>query len=125
MVLLLTIVPKALRNNAPEPVRRFEESYERLGIPALLLQLVTGLWLADRYVPGILPAFSFSDPLRTVVAIKLLLLAATLLTGLHARLRIIPRLTGDRLPFLAFHVALVTLLAVAMLFIGAFIRTGL
>lgn len=124
LVLLLTILPKALRERDPSTVLRFEHGYERIGIPALLLQAITGIWLAERFVPGLWPAFTFSDPLRTSVAIKLLLLLATLLTGLHARLRIIPRLTPDRMPLLAVHVSLVTLLAVAMLFMGAFIRTG-
>ena len=103
---------------------RFEHGYERIGIPALLVQAVTGIWLASRYVPGIWPAFTFGDPLRSAVAIKLLLLLGTILTGLHARLRIIPRLTPDRMSLLAVHVALVTIMAVAMLYVGAFIRTG-
>lgn len=124
LVLLLTILPKALRERDPSAVLRFEHGYERIGIPALLLQAVTGIWLAARYVPGIWPAFTFSDPLRSAVAIKLLLLLGTLLTGLHARLRIIPRLTPDRMSLLTAHVALVTIMAVALLYVGAFIRTG-
>ncbi|MBX2974092.1 MAG: CopD family protein [Flavobacteriales bacterium] len=124
LVLLLTILPKALRERDPAPILRFEHGYERIGIPALLVQAVTGIWLAARYVPGLWPAFTFGDPLRSAVAIKLLLLLGTILTGLHARLRIIPRLTPDRMPLLAAHVTLVTLLAVAMLYMGAFIRTG-
>jgi len=124
LVLLLTILPKALRERDPSAVLRFEHGYERIGIPALLVQAVTGIWLASRYVPGIWPAFTFGDPLRSAVAIKLLLLLGTILTGLHARLRIIPRLTPDRMSLLAVHVALVTIMAVAMLYVGAFIRTG-
>lgn len=124
LVLLLSILPNALRERDPAAVLRFEHGYERIGIPALLLQAVTGIWLATRYVPGLWSAFTFSDPIRTAVAIKLLLLFVTLLTGLHARLRIIPRLTPERMPMLAAHVTLVTLLAVAMLYMGAFIRTG-
>ncbi|MFT3884671.1 MAG: CopD family protein [Flavobacteriales bacterium] len=124
LVLLFTILPKALRERDPAAVLRFEHGYERIGIPALLVQAVTGLWLASRYVPGIWSAFTFSDPLRSAVAIKLLLLLATLLTGLHARLRVIPRLTPGRMPLLAVHVALVTIMAVALLYMGAFIRTG-
>ena len=124
LVLLLTILPKALRERDPRTVLNFERGYERIGIPALVVQAITGIWLALRYVPELWSAFTCSDPLRTAVAIKLLLLLATLLTGLHARLRIIPYLTPERMSMLAAHVTLVTLLAVAMLFMGAFIRTG-
>lgn len=125
LVLLLTILPKAMRERDPGAVLRFEHGYERIGIPALLVQAITGIWLATRYVPGLWAAFTFSDPLRTAVAIKLLLLLATLLTGLHARLRIIPRLTPERMPMLAVHVTLVTTMAVVLLYMGAFIRTGM
>lgn len=124
LVLLLTILPKALRERDPRTVLNFERGYERIGIPALVVQAITGIWLALRYVPELWSAFTCSDPLRTAVAIKLLLLLTTLLTGLHARLRIIPHLTPERMSMLAAHVTLVTLLAVAMLFMGAFIRTG-
>lgn len=124
LVLLLSILPKALRERDPDAVLRFEHGYERIGIPALLVQAVTGIWLATRYVPGLWAAFTFSDPLRSAVAIKLLLLLATVLTGLHARLRVIPRLTPERMSLLAAHITLATLLAVAMLYMGMFIRTG-
>ena len=69
LVLLFTILPKALREGDPGAVLRFEHGYERIGIPALLIQAVTGIWLAARYVPGIWPAFTFDDPLRSAVAI--------------------------------------------------------
>lgn len=124
LVLLLTVLPKALRSRDPKVVLDFEHGYEHIGIPALLVQLVTGIWLAMRYVPDLWSAFTFADPLRAAVAIKLLLLLATVLTGLHARLRIIPHLTPARLSLLAAHITLVTLLAVTMLYVGAFIRTG-
>ena len=124
LVLLLGVLPRALRDRDPSAVLRFEQGDERIGIPALLVQAVTGIWLASRYVPGLWPAFTFGDPLRSAVAIKLLLLLGTILTGLHARLRIIPRLTPDGMSLLTLHVTLVTLMALALLYVGAFIRTG-
>ena len=124
LVLLLGVLPRALRERDPSAVLRFESAFERIGIPALLVQAITGIWLASRYVPGLWPAFTFSDPLRSAVAIKLLLLAGTVLTGLHARLRVLPRLSPERMSFMALHVTLVTMMAVALLFVGAFIRTG-
>jgi putative copper export protein len=125
VVLLLCVVPEALSTHDPEVVIRFERPYERVGVPALLLQLITGLWLAHRYIPGVMDAFAFDDPLRRAVAVKLLLLVLTLVTGLHARSRIIPSLTAARLPFLAVHVLLITTLGLVMLVVGAFITKGI
>lgn len=49
LVLLITVLPKALRDRNPHPVLEFEKPFERIGIPALVLQVITGLWLAHRY----------------------------------------------------------------------------
>lgn len=125
LVLLFSVLPKALKLKDASIVLQFEERYERVGIPALLLQLLTGLWLANRFVPGILPAFSFSDPLRIAIATKLVLLIATVVTGVHARLRLIPGLTNARLPSLAVHIALITMLAVALLVAGSILHDGI
>lgn len=119
LVLLLSVLPKALRSRDACIILSFEERYERVGIPALVLQLLTGLWLAHRLVPGILPAFRFSDHLHTLVATKLILLATTALIGAHARIRIIPRLSASELGALGWHIALVNALAIAMLVAGA------
>ncbi|MCB0793802.1 MAG: CopD family protein [Flavobacteriales bacterium] len=122
LILLLTVVPSAMRSGDPEMIRAFEESYEKIGVPALVLQVVTGLWLANSYVPGILPALDMSDPLRTAIAWKLILLLATFVIGAHARLFIIPNLNKERLPWMAVHILLITMIALAMLVLGASVR---
>lgn len=63
--------------------------------------------------------FAFGDPVQRIVALKLLLLVGTAITGAHARLRILPRLTPERRPQLAWHVGLVTAMAIALLISGA------
>ena len=93
LVLLISVMPKAMRLRSPEIILSFEERYERVGIPALIMQLLTGLWLADRLVPGVLPALGLHDRLQQLVALKLALLLATAAFGTHARLRLIPRLS--------------------------------
>lgn len=124
LVLLFAVLPPAMRNRDPGAILAFEHRYERFGIPALLIQVVTGLWLADRYVPGVLDAFRFQNPVQTWVAMKLLLLAATVITGLHARLRLIPRLGPERLPMLAAHIVVINLLGLGFVAVGVWLRTG-
>ena len=51
LVLALGILPGALRRRDPQAIRAFEQVYERIGIPALLLQVVSGLWLASLWLP--------------------------------------------------------------------------
>lgn len=124
LVLALAVLPKALREQSVERLTEFEGAYERLGIPALFVQIVTGLWLAHRMVPEPGRWLLGSDPLARGVQVKLLLLALTLGLALHARLRLIPRLTAERLPLLAAHILAVTVLALLFLVAGTAFRAG-
>lgn len=124
LVLCLSVLPRAVRARDPEPVRVFEAGFERLGIPALLLQVATGLWLAVHWVPDVGAWFRAATPVATLVLVKLSLLAATVALAIDARLRLIPRLDAATLPSLAWHIVAVTTIAVAFLVCGVGIRTG-
>jgi putative copper export protein len=124
LVLCLSVLPRALRAGDPGPVREFEGGFERIGIPALLLQVVTGLVLALRWAPDPATWIWPTTPAAALVRLKLMLLAATILLAVDARLRLVPRLDAARLPALAWHIVAVTAIAVAMLVVGVGIRTG-
>ncbi|MBA1271828.1 hypothetical protein G7026_00530 [Pseudomonas azotifigens] len=73
LVLLLGVLPGALWRRDVEVVRGFERRYERVGLPALGLQVVSGLWLASLWLPP--TAWLGSSVLAQVVQTKLMLLA--------------------------------------------------
>ena len=123
LVLATTILPRALRERQAAPVSDFEQSFERIGLPALAVQILTGLWLAHHLLGA--PGNWFNDnPIAHVVQIKLGLLALTLALAIHARFRVIPKLSDDTLSTLAWHIRLVTLAAVLFVLAGASIRFG-
>ena len=123
LVLAVTILPKALRDHRAATVSEFEQSFERIGLPALAVQVLTGMWLAHHLLGS--PANWFHDnPVAHVVQVKLGLLALTLGLAVHARFRVIPKLSDDSLPKLAWHIRLVTLAAVMFVLAGASIRFG-
>lgn len=124
LVLALRILPDALRRRDPTPVAAFEARYERLGIPALLVQAVTGLWLAHRYLPDPAQWFAFDSALAAHIGTKLILLALTLALAVHARLRVVPQLGPQNLTVLAYHIIAVTVLAVLFVVMGVGIRVG-
>jgi putative copper export protein len=124
VVLSLAVLPRALRARDASIVRDFEAGFERVGIPALLVQVVTGLWLAHHWLPEVGTWFAGGSPQARLVATKLALLAATVALAAHARLRIIPRLDATTLRPLAWHIAAVTLISIAFLVAGVGIRTG-
>jgi putative copper export protein len=124
LVLALRVLPAALRNRDPGPLREFEARYEPVGMPALLLQVVTGFGLAHLVLPNPAQWVSFAPGLPRQVGIKLALLILTMGLALDARLRVIPRLSDRTLGDLAAHVIAVTVLAVLLVIVGVGIRFG-
>jgi putative copper export protein len=124
LVLALTILPRVLRERSPSELLRFESSYELIGIPALLIQVATGLWLAHRLVPDVSRWFTFDDPVARLIGAKLVLLAVTLALAADARLRIIPRLSPENLGSLARHIVPVTVVSVLFVLVGVSFRAA-
>ena len=53
LVLSTSVLPKALARRSPEVLQEFESGFERVGIPALIVQVLTGIWLLYRLLPGL------------------------------------------------------------------------
>ena len=123
LVLCLRILPQALKSRSVTAIREFEATYEVIGIPALIFQVLSGFWLAAKMVP-MNQWLNLDNPLTHPILLKLLLLGLTALLGLHARLWLIPNLTPKTLNQLAWHILGVTTLAVFFVFAGVSFRTG-
>jgi putative copper export protein len=102
----VSVVP--LRAQSAAQIRAFEEVFEPLGLTALAIQVLTGLWMGWIYLPGFQGLFSPANPIGMLVGVKLLLLASTAALAVHARLRLIPSLTDDSLSGLAWHIRGIT-----------------
>ena len=122
LVLDLGVLPRALRAQSAAQVRAFEEVFEPLGLTALAIQVLTGLWMGWIYLPGFQGLFSPANPIGMLVGVKLLLLAGTAALALHARLRLIPNLTDANLSGLAWHIRGITALAIAFVVVGGLSR---
>lgn len=126
VVLATIVLPRVLKAADPEMLLAFEGRFERIGIPALLVQVATGIWMAVDLVPDVRLWFrpAEADPIAHLVLAKLVLLLATAALALDAKLRVLPRLTADRLNDMALHIAAVTLLSIAFVFVGVSFRSG-
>ena len=123
-MLALTVLPRVLKEKSLSELLRFESSYERVGIPALLIQVATGVWLAHRMVPDVSQWFALDNPVSRLIGAKLFLLAVTIALAADARLRTIPKLSEDNLTSLAWHIVPVTVVSVLFVVIGVSFRTG-
>lgn len=124
LILSFMYLPQALKERNFEIVRQFEDRFEKIGIPALIILIITGLYQSFRLVPYFFDWFKHTYFVPVNITIKLTLLVITLLLALHARFRIIPRLSNDNLGKLAFHIISVTVIAVLMVIVGVSFRFG-
>ncbi len=122
LVLACTVLPRVLRERSVAELLRFESGYERIGIPALIIQVASGLWLASWHLP--MAAWFSNDPVARLILLKLGLLAMTALFAVDARLRLIPRLSEENLVSLAWHVIPVTVISLLFVVVGVSFRTG-
>jgi putative copper export protein len=120
LILTLTFLPKALKKKDFTIIEQFESKFERIGIPALLILVITGIYMATVYTTNFF-AFDFSDHYNKHVYIKLILLLCTIALAIHARFVLIPK--RDLKP-LSYHIILVTLLSVVFVFVGFSVRSG-
>lgn len=124
IIVSLVVLPRALRQNAPEVLLNFESMFEKIGMPALVMQIITGPMLAYRFLPDIGQWFNMDNPLAHPIAAKLILLALTAGVAFHAKLRVIPILSKDNLGVMAWHVIAVTTLSILFVVVGVSFRTG-
>jgi putative copper export protein len=122
LVLCLRYLPQALKKRDPSIIQGFEKHFEPVGIPALLVQVITGIWMAFDYYG--LSFLSFSNPMSRTVSIKLILLLFTLVLAIHARFYIIPKLNERRLNQMALHIIFITVTGLAMMILGVRFRLG-
>lgn len=127
--LLIRLMPKFIRDNDVAGFIAFEKSYEPLGMGALVIQVITGLYMATNLLPITMWLSSSMGALSHLLMGKLLWLILTILTAAHARFRIVIKLqNGDyntqTLKWMGVHVALICLWSVAFVITGVFFRWG-
>lgn len=124
LILLLKYVPEAFKNNTLNDINFFRKNFERLGKPALVILLVTGVILAyDHNIP-VQKWFQFEVGIEKIVSLKLILFFSTLVLGFSAVKFVFPSLKNKPTALLYIFILLLTLISVAMLVLGSLVRIG-
>lgn len=123
-MLALAVLPRVLKEKSPQRLLEFESAFERIGKPAMLIQIVTGLLLAHRLLPDISLWLDWNNPISRVIAIKFILLTLTILLAVDAKLRVLPKLSQQNLWDMALHIIAVTLLSIIFVIVGVSFKTG-
>jgi putative copper export protein len=124
IVLFAAVLLPALKTRNYRRVTDFEQYFEKIGIPALAVLVVTGFYLALQHLPDMSLWFTLKTNASRTITIKISLLLLTPALALHARLRLIPGLNEKTFPNVALHIALVTVTSVLFVLTGVLHRFG-
>lgn len=127
LILAIGFLPKALKTKEFDYIKRFEKVYEPIGMPSLLLLVITGILMSYDFQIPFSEWFSFENPLETAISLKLSGLLLTVAFAISAQTRVLPQLEKGnikKLPEMAIHIICVTLIGVALLILGSFARYG-
>lgn len=135
LYLAIRIVPKALHMKNAQILLDFERNFEKIGMTALIVQVVTGIYALHKILPTIASLFDHSQNnafrgLAILFCFKLTWLLLTFITAMSAQFLVLPTLrknpTNVKLTkiFVA-HILIVTFLSVLFVLTGVFFRTGL
>lgn len=122
LILTFRFLPKALKKNDFSIILNYEKAFEPIGLPSLLILVITGVWLFVIRMPASTNWFDFEQHLSRHFILKMSLLLATIALAIHARFFLIPK---QKLKPLAIHIVLVTLIAILFVFVGVSLRTAL
>lgn len=126
LLLCVLILPQVWREKQMDQLLQFEKRYERIGMPALLVMVFTGIRMAYLYQVKLTSWLAFESPVERVISLKLLGLFVIVGLALSAQFYVLPRLRQDSrfLLLMTLHIVVVTLISIAMLVLGSFVRYG-
>lgn len=120
LILASRYLPRALRRNDFKIVKGFESQFEPIGLIALFILILTGPYMIIQYAPDFFE-LDMSSHYKKHITFKYVLLFATIILALHARLVLMPK---KALMLLAIHIIAVTLLSLLFVFVGLSTRIG-
>ena len=120
IILSIGFLPTALKNKDFEIITSFESRFERIGIPALLVLVVTGVYMTTVYAPEFFRLNRYDHYTRHIM-IKFGLLIITMVLAVHARFFLTPK---KKLKLLAIHIITVTITSILFVLVGFSVRIG-
>lgn len=124
LILMVRYLPEAFKLKSLSNLLSFEEKYEKIGMPFLIIQILTGLYLAQDWTDNYRQFFDLSQPVVKIIWIKLGLLLTTISLALDVKLRILPKISNESILDLSLHIIPVTLMGLMFAFLGMLIRFG-
>ncbi len=120
--LALGYLPEAWRTRDPRLLVDAIARFDRLGLPALIVAIITGCILAYHWLPETALWFNRELPHGAAILSKFSLLILALLIYAYQRARVLPTLGPERIPRLGLCLMLQLVLATLLLIAGSAFR---
>ena len=124
LILAIRYLPEAIKTKKLDKLKSFKDKFEPVGMPSLIILVITGVLMAYDYDVTFSKWFSFSNGIEKVISIKLILFFISLTLAISAQLFIFPKLTPSKFYQVTLLIIVVTIIAVSMLILGSLIRIG-
>jgi putative copper export protein len=124
LLLALVLIPNARRSGDIQPILAFERRFDRLGMAALAVLVLSGFWLGFRWLPQTHLWFDVDLALGQTMLAKIVLVFVLVAAWAQARLRLLPVLGIERLAAYRVHVWVSLLCSLALILLGARFRFG-
>ncbi len=125
IILCIGFLPRALYQKNRDIITEFESVYEKIGIPSLIGQVITGILLSIYKVSNWQELFLWNSFYGRHFILKIFLLVLTIILAIHARLKIIPDLKESNLKILGIHIILVTIISIFFVLVGLSFRINI
>lgn len=124
LFLAIRILPEALKKKDASILKNFKKKFEPIGMPSLLILLITGIAMAYDYDITYTQWFLFYSGIEKVISLKLILLFITFTLAISAEFLIFPKLKSSHMFVVSVFIITVTTISVVMLILGSLVRIG-
>lgn len=114
----------AIKENDLTDILIFELKYEKVGMPALLLLVITGLYQSYHVVPDLNLWFDFSNHFIAHFSAKIIMILIIVSLALDMKLRVMKQASINLFSF-SWHVFVVTILSILLVITGLSFRLGI
>lgn len=122
-LVFMYLIP-AIKENDLTDILIFELKYEKVGMPALLLLVITGLYQSYQVVPDLNLWFDFSNHFIAHFSAKIIMILIIVSLALDMKLRVMKQASINLFSF-SWHVFVVTILSVLLVITGLSFRLGI
>ncbi len=124
LALVFMYLLPAFKNKDLKEILEFEVKYEKVGMPALLILVITGLYQSYYFIPDLSLWFDFSNHISAHFSAKIIMILMIVALALDMKLRVLKQVKPNFYNF-AVHVLAVTTLSVLLVIVGLSIRLGI